>query len=196
MGLKEILDEISKESDERTQTILNDSKMKAAQITILKSEELEEYYKKKRDAFLTEIARDERKLFAKVELDAQKSLNIVDNQIIETTINEVFQDVIERLKKDEELYLTFLQKQIDHAAKVLKKKEILISLNSDDAHLFKKLESRVKTKITLGEPAVIRAGVICSAIDSPVFIDSSLGSIFRDMKPDFIRLITQELSKE
>jgi vacuolar-type H+-ATPase subunit E/Vma4 len=196
MGLKEILDEISKESDERTLSILNDSKVKAAQITMQKTEELEAYYKKKRDAFVVEMEREERKLFAKVELDAQKALNIVDNQIIESTISEVFQEIIDRLKKDEGLYLTFLQKHIEQAAKILKKKEIQISLNNDDTHLFEKLQSRVKTKIVLGEPAMIRAGIICSATDTPVFIDSSMGSILRDLKPEFIRLITQELSKE
>ena len=196
MGLKEILEEIGKESDERSLTVINEAKLKASQIVIQKTEELEEFYQKKREAFLNDLEREERKLFAKVELDAQKELNIIDNEIIETTISETFTELIGRLKKDEELYLAFLLKMIDQAVKVLGKKEMVVSLNHDDTRLFDKLAARSKVKISLGEPAHIQAGIICALKDSPVFIDNSLASIFRDLKPEFIRLIVSELSQK
>ena len=196
MGLKEILEEIGKESDERALTVINEAKVKAAQIVAQKIDELEEYYRKKREAFMNDIEREERKVFAKVELDAQKELNIIDNEIIETTLSEAFTEIVDRLKKDEKLYLSFLQRMVEQAVKVLGKKEGVVSLNSDDANLFKKLSEQTKVKITLGEPAHIRAGIICSAKDSPVFIDNSLASILRDLKPEFIRLIVSELAQK
>jgi vacuolar-type H+-ATPase subunit E/Vma4 len=188
MGLQEILDEINRDTSDKTESIMNEARFSASEILMNKKEALELVYKKKNDEFLKSLERERKKLAAKTEFEIQKEKNRLKNNLALEILSETKETLIEIFRRDTDKYLSFLSAIIDKIGKVSGDEKIVVSLNAKDRELFDKLKKTAKSEIILSDSSArIFAGVICE-FGNTVF-DFSIGAIFDRMKPDFMRII-------
>lgn len=191
MGLQEILDEINQQSVKQSENILSEARVVATKMLMEKSDELEKIYERRKKMMDDELYRLQKKLHAKADLNAQKEAYRIESDMVVSLITNSFDEFLERLRNDDNLHALFLAHLIDSSIDFIGDKTVSISLNNDDEKLFSAIKKSSKGKLTLGDNARIRGGVICTF--GKVFVDNSLENIFKTMKPDFVRMIAGEL---
>ncbi len=191
MGLKEIIEEINKDGELETASILNDAKVKTGQLLMKKQEELDSQYTRKRELLEEEMSRLRKKLFAKAELDEQRERYRLRHEQVESLLQSSFEDIISWFKEHPQDYAKYISDAVLSSEKELGSTDLKVCLNADDQHLFESIKKKVKAKIHLGEPALIRGGVVC--YHGREMVDHSLGVIFQQLRPLIIQYIDQEL---
>ena len=117
MGLQEILDEINRDTSDKTESIMNEARFSASEILMNKKEALELVYKKKNDEFLKSLERERKKLAAKTEFEIQKEKNRLKNNLALEILSETKETLIEIFRRDTDKYLSFLSAIIDKIGK-------------------------------------------------------------------------------
>lgn len=194
MGLKEILDEINKEAETQSHGIVNEAKVQSTQILMQKSEELEKRYERKQKALDQELSRLSKKLKAKAELDAQREIYKMESTIIESILDESFENLVDYLNDHQDKNIEFVSGLIRKTVIKLNVDSLTIRLNVENEALFDKIKKKVNAKLTLGDHSQIRGGVIC--IQDNIYIDNSIETIYNHLKPQFREWIMKELNKE
>lgn len=194
MGLQEILDEIQKNSQGEIDDIINHAKVTATQIIANKTSELESFYEKKRQLLQDELVRLDKKLHAKAELDAQREKYRIETELVNSILEEAFQNIVGTLRKDKKTNIDFITDLIERTFDALKVKEMEISLNAEDKKIFDDIQKKFGKKISFREIVHISGGVICQSGIS--YVDNSIDTIFERLRPRFIQWIFDEILSE
>jgi vacuolar-type H+-ATPase subunit E/Vma4 len=193
MGLKEILDEISRESEELNTEAIMSAKMEAEQRMLKAIEDAERNIAERRTELAAEIKRRRIKLKAKAELEAYRDRQKLEVSLIENVLKEALKELIDKLKHDKKSYLNFLKKLVKASVDLIGSIPVEISLSKDDMNLFSELAKDFKKgELVLAEAVKIYGGVICRAGGS--YVDNSIENIFEKQRPAFLKMISEELA--
>ena len=193
MGLKEILDDISGESELQRGESLNAAIIDSDKRIVEAIEEIERKKLEEQKILAGELKRKRIKLTAKAELDSYREKQTLEVGLITRVLNEAFDELVKHLKGSREAYLGFLKKLVRASIDLIGSKPVGISLSKDDADMFGELEKEFgRGEITLRENVKISGGVICSAGGS--YVDNSLENIFEKKRPEFVKMISEELN--
>ncbi len=193
MGLKEILDEISRESDQEYNEAIGSAKLDADKSIVEAMDELELERGKEKDSFALELKRMRIKLTAKVELEIYRERQKLEVNMIGDLLEESFGVLLNSLKENRDIYKKFLIKLIRSSIDLLGTVPVNVSFNRDDRVLFDEIAGDFGGNIRLAEDVKIDAGVICTAGGS--YVDNSLENIFEKYRPVFLKMISLELNK-
>ncbi len=192
MGLKEILDEINRDADSENNEFINTAKIESDKKVITQAEEINNKHDKDKSSLESELKRFRLKLSAKADLDAYREKQKLEVNLIEKALEESYGELIKYLKENIEVYFDFLKRLIKSSIELIGVTPVSISLNKEDQVLFKDLAKEFeKDALTLAAPAKISGGVICASGDS--YIDNSLENIFKKNRPQFLKMISEEI---
>lgn len=192
MGLQEILTEVRNQAQNENTDLIKSVKSESENMLLEKQKDLADLYSAKREALEVELKRLSAKLLAKVELDNKRDFQKMEQDLIETALNESYHDFQQNLRADEKRYLAFLISLVNGSLSLMQEKEIGISLSKEDEKYFDSIQKSVTGKLKLLPASRIAGGVVCTSGDT--YIDNSIENIFNKMKPDFVKMIADVVS--
>lgn len=193
MGLKEILDDISRDSEELNSFTLSSAKIEAENKMLEAAEEIERKRTEKKEELAADIKRRRIKLTAKAELDAYRERQKLEVNLIDSVLDESFKELIKEINKNRETYLSFLKNLVRASVALIGTLPVEVSLSKDDAVLFDEIAKDYKQgDLKLAGSAKISGGVICSSGGS--YVDNSIENIFEKQRPAFLKMISEELA--
>jgi vacuolar-type H+-ATPase subunit E/Vma4 len=193
MGLKEILDDISRESDELNSFTLSAAKIEAENKMLQSAEEIERRRAEKKEELAADIKRRRIKLTAKAELDAYRERQKLEVSLIDSVLEEAFSELIKYINQNRETYLNFLKNLVKASVALIGTMPVEISLSKDDSPLFNELaKDYSQGELVLADSVKISGGVICSSGGS--YVDNSIENIFEKQRPAFLKMISEDLA--
>ncbi len=192
MGLKEILNDISRDSEELNNESLNAAIIETDKRIIEAAEEIDKRMSEAKEVLAAEIKRKRIKLTAKAELETYRDRQKMEVNLIDRILEESLKELIRQLKQNREGYLNFLKKLVRLSADLIGSIPVEVSLSKDDIGLFSELAKDFREgELVLKDAVKIDGGVICSSGGS--YVDNSLENIFERKRPVFLKMISEEL---